>query len=372
MSRKRPGRVALRRIVAGMFVFVGLFVFFFGLGYGSVVVTLAGVAVGLLAVAFRLVSTLRGSIRRWVVGTGRVVHVSAAPPAAPYGRCELQLVVDAPGLPQEMVLIREPRVPVERWPYPGLELPVEVAADDVRNVRILWPDSILEEDDSAWGDDQPAPAPAVPPGTHLDPPDLEIDLDLDEQPAARRQPVGAPGRGGWDPGRMPHPTLTDDARVPRPRPRPGPGPRPRSSRAATVEPDPLGNYPSAHPGPGGSIHRVGVTLLVTDLERSVGFYRDTLGFHEADRGAGTVVLASGDTRLVLFESGQMEPVNRRVAHLNLDVGDIDTVYAELKAAGVRFTYPPKVVNRGARLEQWAATFRDPDGHGIALTQWRAR
>jgi catechol 2,3-dioxygenase-like lactoylglutathione lyase family enzyme len=134
----------------------------------------------------------------------------------------------------------------------------------------------------------------------------------------------------------------------------------------------LGNYPSAHPGPGGSIHRVGVTLLVTDLERSVGFYRDTLGFHEADRGAGTVVLASGDTRLVLFESGQMEPVNRRVAHLNLDVGDIDTVYAELKAAGVRFTYPPKVVNRGARLEQWAATFRDPDGHGIALTQWRAR
>jgi hypothetical protein len=31
-----------------------------------------------------------------------------------------------------------------------------------------------------------------------------------------------------------------------------------------------------------------------------------------------------------------------------------------------------VVNRGAKLDLWAAAFRDPDGHGIALTQWRNR
>ena len=39
---------------------------------------------------------------------------------------------------------------------------------------------------------------------------------------------------------------------------------------------------------------------------------------------------------------------------------------------MRFTYAPRVVNRGSKLEVWAAAFRDPDGHGIALTQWRER
>jgi catechol 2,3-dioxygenase-like lactoylglutathione lyase family enzyme len=46
------------------------------------------------------------------------------------------------------------------------------------------------------------------------------------------------------------------------------------------------------------------------------------------------------------------------------------MYEELKANGIRFTYPPRPANRSARLELWAAAFRDPDGHGIALTQWR--
>ena len=58
-------------------------------------------------------------------------------------------------------------------------------------------------------------------------------------------------------------------------------------------------YPSARPGPAGAIHGVGITILVTDLERSTGFYRDLLGFFEIDKGDGSAVLASGDTRLVL-------------------------------------------------------------------------
>jgi len=83
------------------------------------------------------------------------------------------------------------------------------------------------------------------------------------------------------------------------------------------------------------------------------------------------VLASGENRLVLRTLAGMEPVHRRVVHLSLDVTDIEAVYAELRAAGVRFTSPPRVVDRGTRSEQWAAVFTDPDGHGLALTQWRA-
>ncbi|MGH3682115.1 MAG: VOC family protein, partial [Natronosporangium sp.] len=130
-------------------------------------------------------------------------------------------------------------------------------------------------------------------------------------------------------------------------------------------------YPSAHPGPAGAINGVGVTVLVADLERSVEFYRDRLGFYEVDGGEGSVVLASGETRLVLRQAPDLGTGNRRLVHLNLEVSDIDAMYAELKGNGVRFLYPPRAVSRSARLELWAAAFRDPDGHGIALTQWRS-
>jgi hypothetical protein len=43
------------------------------------------------------------------------------------------------------------------------------------------------------------------------------------------------------------------------------------------------------------------------------------------------------------------PADRRLVHLNLEVGDVDAAYQELKAKGVRFTYGPRVVNRGKDL-----------------------
>jgi catechol 2,3-dioxygenase-like lactoylglutathione lyase family enzyme len=61
----------------------------------------------------------------------------------------------------------------------------------------------------------------------------------------------------------------------------------------------------------------------------------------------------------------------RLIYLNLEVGDIDAVHAELSAKGVTFVHAPRPVNRGGRLELWAASFHDPDGHNIAITQWRA-
>ena len=116
---------------------------------------------------------------------------------------------------------------------------------------------------------------------------------------------------------------------------------------------------------------MGLTLLVTDLPRSLDFYRD-LGFAEVDRGSGNAVLSSGTTRLVLREVTEAAPISRRLVHVNLEVDDIGSAYERLRGTGVRFTYAPRVVNRGTKLEVWAAAFRDPDGHGIALTQWRER
>jgi catechol 2,3-dioxygenase-like lactoylglutathione lyase family enzyme len=130
-------------------------------------------------------------------------------------------------------------------------------------------------------------------------------------------------------------------------------------------------YPSARPGPAGAIHGVGITVLVTNLDRSVAFYRDVLGFFEIDRGRGSAVLASGDTRLVLRTVHDLAAETGRLIYLNLEVGDVEAVYQELKAKGVTFVHAPRAVNRGDKLELWSATFTDPDRHNIAISQWRA-
>ena len=131
-------------------------------------------------------------------------------------------------------------------------------------------------------------------------------------------------------------------------------------------------YPGSRSGQAGVINGIGVTVLVTDLDRSLRFYRDTLGFSRIDGAEGNAVLISGGTRVVLRAIRDAAPVNRRLVHLNLEVDDVNAVYQDLRAKGVRFTYAPRAVNRGVRLELWAAAFRDPDGHGVALTQWRSR
>ena len=130
-------------------------------------------------------------------------------------------------------------------------------------------------------------------------------------------------------------------------------------------------YPSARPGPAGAIHGVGITVLVTNLERSIAFYRDILGFFEIDSSAANAVLASGDTRLVLRTVHDLSAEAGRLIYLNLEVGDVEAVYQELKSKGVPFVHGPRPVNRGDKLELWAASFSDPDRHNIAITQWRA-
>lgn len=376
---------ATRRIIAGLYAFLGVFLLCFGLGSKNAVVAVVGVLVAGLAVATRVSTMLRPRQRQWVLGTGRVVLVSDdPPPSGEYGRCELRLTVEAPGLPAETVVVRDTRVPVDQWPHPGMELPIEVAADNVRNVRVLWPSSSRAapswSDDDAFVDDQRAPVPYQSSGSDPDPLDTDlIDFDIDDFPS----PVDRELFGEEES------SLAAPARS---QPSPRPSPRPREAAespateslataaepfaaAATAVADPpvedlITTYPSAHPGPTTAIHGVGVTLLVADLQRSIEFYRDRLGFYEVDGGEDNAVLASGGTRLVLRASSELGRINRRSVHLNLEVGDIDAVYAELRDSGVRFIYGPRVVNRSARLELWGAALRDPDGHGVAIAQWR--
>ncbi|MFJ6199712.1 VOC family protein [Micromonospora sp. NPDC092111] len=440
----------VRKLIATVLGTVATFVVLFGLGMTSWAIVALGVALVVLAVAL---ATVRGGGRTWVVGVGHVHSASEPPTQYAFGRCELQLVIDAPGLPPRSKKIIEPRVPVAKWPSLGQALPIRVALDDQRHVRVLWDDVPTHAESATTVADLP---PEYAGGEPLDdlliqqeaPPwagrtaddDFRDDRRDDFRDDLRDPPPTDPLRSDplrsdplrsdplrSEPLRDDVEVLTDEREPVVVHQRPGgpvvlegtvveqpvAGPLPRRATPAPRPPveerfdepilDPVdvpldepgaaadrlgpeeldeaifGPDPTAAPAdPGGladpaaPISGVGLTLLVTDLSRSLDFYRDVLGFDEFDRGAGNAVLASGATRLVLREVTGAAPISRRLVHVNLEVDDIDAAYQRLKDSGVRFTYAPRVVNRGSRLEVWAAAFRDPDGHGIALTQWRER
>jgi catechol 2,3-dioxygenase-like lactoylglutathione lyase family enzyme len=129
-----------------------------------------------------------------------------------------------------------------------------------------------------------------------------------------------------------------------------------------------------------------------DLERSVAFYRDLLGFevvldyewpkgtpnlnatHALEETAARVMLLKrGNSMLELFQYQTPTPrpadPSRRlcdhgIIHFCLDIVDIDAEYERLKAAGMRFHCPP-VQNGDAKMTYG----RDPDGNVIELLEF---
>jgi catechol 2,3-dioxygenase-like lactoylglutathione lyase family enzyme len=114
---------------------------------------------------------------------------------------------------------------------------------------------------------------------------------------------------------------------------------------------------------------VGVMLVVADLARSLRFYRETLGFRLVGSAPGSAVLSYGGGRIMLRRVLDMSPVQRRLAHVQIAVSNVDDAYQRLRAKGVEFMHRPQA-SRVDGLEVRTATLRDPDGHAIALTEWR--
>jgi lactoylglutathione lyase len=116
-------------------------------------------------------------------------------------------------------------------------------------------------------------------------------------------------------------------------------------------------------------------LKVKDLDVSLKFYRDTLGFaemmrlHKDNGETWLVYLRVTDTQFVeLFPEGLGEraPGWDAVAinHICLEVPSVDEAAASLRKLGITLVHEPKLGLDGNR-QAW---FEDPDGNRIELMQ----
>jgi hypothetical protein len=126
------------------------------------------------------------------------------------------------------------------------------------------------------------------------------------------------------------------------------------------------------------VTRAGTILAVADLERSLVFYRDQLGFEleAAYEDPPYATLAQAGTRLSLAQQGHAAPDrpgvtmvapsdrSRLSAILVLEVTDCLAVHRELTAAGVPFLADPYSPPWGGRR----CFAVDPDGNLIELEE----
>jgi catechol 2,3-dioxygenase-like lactoylglutathione lyase family enzyme len=140
------------------------------------------------------------------------------------------------------------------------------------------------------------------------------------------------------------------------------------------------------------LHHTGYT--VSDLDRSVAFYRDLLGCEvlaEQEKQGGYLAaivgypdahvrmahlrLPAGEHVVELFQylapagvAADVEPKNVGASHLCFLTDDLARDYERLSAAGVSFVSPPVEVDTGINAGGYALYLRDPDGIVVELFQ----
>lgn len=106
-----------------------------------------------------------------------------------------------------------------------------------------------------------------------------------------------------------------------------------------------------------------IMLGVGDANTAVNFYRDILGFELTTRFEGFAFFKAGGVTLALNEGlARALPNKNGAVEVILPCESVRAAYADLIAKDVTFLKAPNEVSPG----QWAANFKDPDGHILTL------
>jgi len=111
------------------------------------------------------------------------------------------------------------------------------------------------------------------------------------------------------------------------------------------------------------IHQV--SIRISDIERAVRFYRDTLGL---------TLLFQAPPQLAFFDCGgvrlMLSPAEPEFDHqgsvLYFAVEDIKAAHTALAAGGATFRTEPHMVAKLPDREVWLADFLDSEGNVLAL------
>lgn len=116
----------------------------------------------------------------------------------------------------------------------------------------------------------------------------------------------------------------------------------------------------------GQIH-----ITVTDLDRSVVFYRDVLGLEHlfTVEGQPMAFFDGGGVRLYLGVTEDERFVSRPTIYYR--VPDVDMAWTDVTARGAEEISRPRLVHRDGGTELWMAFVSDPDGIPVGLMEERA-
>lgn len=107
-----------------------------------------------------------------------------------------------------------------------------------------------------------------------------------------------------------------------------------------------------------------ISLGVSDMARSIQFYRDTLGLEMGGKAGEVTLFRAGDVTIALNTPLGRSAGKAMVGATEVIFGveSVAVSHRELEEKGCRFVATPHEVTTGL----WAATFTDPDGHKLTI------
>jgi catechol 2,3-dioxygenase-like lactoylglutathione lyase family enzyme len=111
--------------------------------------------------------------------------------------------------------------------------------------------------------------------------------------------------------------------------------------------------------------RIGaVILLVSNMEKSVKFYRDTLGLPIKTKSKDWTEFFNNDTVMALHPAKKKSNIKTGSGMMvGFEVGDLEATVKKLKEKKVKFFKKPKEEPFGKH-----AIVKDPDGHLISIAE----
>lgn len=117
-----------------------------------------------------------------------------------------------------------------------------------------------------------------------------------------------------------------------------------------------------------------IALFVSDVQKSVAFYRDILGFQfdkpPSDRGcegwSGDLKIGIYDRSWLpqLFGNRGQRPISGNPFLMSMTVSDLDTVYQDLLATKIEAVAAPREMPWGQRI----IFLEDPDGNLLEIVE----